>query len=69
METRRISRDYRKDNRLIFDVAETIGSTLGAVVAKAEILSTPARRSKTTNKPRAGKTRARAAKSRKKIAA
>jgi hypothetical protein len=59
METRRVSKTSKKDRSLLVNFARTIGSTLGTVAAKTEVLSKPARRRTVSRKSgsKANKTR------------
>jgi hypothetical protein len=44
MESRRVTKAAKKDKGLLISFARTIGSTLGTMAAKTDILSKPARR-------------------------
>jgi hypothetical protein len=44
MQTRRVSKAAKKRQGLLINFARTIGSTLGTVAAKTDLLSKPARR-------------------------
>jgi hypothetical protein len=59
MQNSRAKRTAKKDKGLLISFAETIGSTLGSVAAKTDLLSKPAPRRITRRKSRsvAGKAR------------
>jgi len=59
METRRASKGSKKDVGILVSLAQTIGSTLGTVAAKADAFSKPPRRRKAAGKIRAGAVKAR----------
>ena len=42
METKRVSKTSKKDKGLLVSFAQTIGSTLGTMVARTDVLSKPA---------------------------
>ena len=44
MKSRSVSKAAKKDKGLLINFARTIGSTLGTMAAKTDILSKPARR-------------------------
>jgi hypothetical protein len=65
MNNRAASKGSKNDDSLLFNLARTIGSTLGTVAAKADdMLSKPTRRRRASRKPRS-----RANKTRKKVSA
>jgi hypothetical protein len=52
MENRRVLKPAKKNKGLLTSLAQTIGSTLGTVVAKTDLLSKPAPRRKAGRKSR-----------------
>ncbi len=52
MQTKRVRKASRKDQGLLVSVAQSIGSTLGTVAAKADMFSKPTPRRKVATKSR-----------------
>ena len=59
MKTKRVSKTAHGDEGMLVSLARTVGSTLGAVAAKAEGLSKPARRRTVSKKSGAKANKAR----------
>lgn len=51
MQTRRAGKAVKKDKGILISVAETIGSTLGTMAAKTDLLSESPSRRTTSRKP------------------
>ena len=59
METKHARKNFVKDQDLLVTVAQTIGSTLGTVAAKADALSKPIQRQEAIRKSRSKPSKAR----------